>query len=254
VGSNSIVAQYSGDTALNGAAAIISLSVTPAASGPPSITSVANGASFRSAYAPGMVLTVFGSNLAGAAWAASTVPLPLQQLGVSVTIGGVGAPLYYVSPTQLNVQIPYETPVNQPVTLTVTVNGAAASTTFTASAAAPAVFTDAKGAVTPAATAARGAVISLYLTGAGAVSPAVATGAAPAPGTAVAQLPAPVQSTTVTIGGVSAPVQFVGIPAGLVGVTQINVTVPASAALGSQPVIVTVGTTAGATATLTVTQ
>ncbi len=110
------------------------------------------------------------------------------------------------------------------------------------------------GTVTPAATAARGAVISLYMTGAGAVSPAVATGAAPAAGTAVAQLPAPVQSTSVTIGGVSAPVQFVGIPAGLVGVTQINVTVPASAALGSQPVIVTVGTIAGAAATLTVTQ
>ena len=66
------------------------------------------------------------------------------------------------------------------------------------------------------------------------MSPAIATGAAPAGGTPVAQLPAPVMATSVTIGGVAATVQFVGIPSGLVGVTQINVAIPAAAPSGSR--------------------
>ena len=83
--------------------------------------------------------------------------------------------------------------------------------------------------------------MSLYLTGAGAVSPAIATGAAPAAGTLVSQLPAPVQARSVSIGGVAAVIEFAGIPTSLVGVMQINVRIPATAPLGTQSVIVTIG-------------
>ena len=123
LGANSIVAQYGGDTALNTATTSINIAVTSAVSGPPVISSLAHGASFGKTYAPGMVLTIFGSNLADANWTASTVPLATQVFGLTVTIGGVNTPFYYVSPGQLNVQIPYETPVNRPVTLTVNNNG-----------------------------------------------------------------------------------------------------------------------------------
>jgi uncharacterized protein (TIGR03437 family) len=255
VGTNSIVAQYSGDTSLNAATGAISVAVTAVtSSGPPTISGLANSASFHQAYAPGMVLTIFGSNLADVTWIASSVPLASQVSGVSVTIGTVSAPLYYVSPGQLNVQIPYETPVNQPVTLTLTNNGRTATTTFTVAAAAPGLFTDANGAIVPAATVARGAIVTLYLTGAGAVSPAIATGAAPAAGTPAAQLPAPVQATKVSIGGVAATVAFAGIPTALVGVTQINLRVSTTTPLGTQPVVVTIGGVASAPATITVTQ
>lgn len=255
VGTNSIVAQYAGDPTLNSATGSISVAVTAvASSGPPAISGLANGASFRQAYAPGMVLTIFGSNLADATWIAPSVPLALQSVGVSVTIGTVSAPLYYVSPGQLNVQIPYETPVNQPVTLTVNNNGRTATTTLTVASAAPGLFTDANGAIVPAATVARGAIVTLYLTGAGAVSPAIATGAAPAAATPVAQLPAPVQATTISIGGVNGTVAFVGIPTALVGVTQVNLRVSTTTPLGTQPVVVTVGDVASAPATITVTQ
>ena len=253
-GANSVAALYAGDTALNAATAAISVTVTGVAPpAPPLISSLAHGASFRPAFAPGMVLTIFGSNLANTTWIAPTVPLATQASGVSVTIGGVNAPLYYVSPVQLNVQIPYETRVNQSVILTVNNNGLTGSITFTVAAAAPGVFTSASGTVVPVAAAARGAVVSLYITGAGAVSPAVATGAAPAAGASRAQLPAPVLATTVSIGGVAAPTQFVGIPTLLVGVVQINVTIPLTAPLGPQPVVVTVGGIASAPATITVT-
>jgi len=105
----------------------------------------------------------------------------------------------------------------------------------------------------PAATAARGAVVTLYLTGAGAVSPAISTGAAPAAGTPVAQLPAPVQLTAVSIGGVAAIIEFAGIPTALVGVMQINLRVPTTAPLGTEAVVVTIGGAASAPATITVT-
>jgi len=254
VGANNIVAQYGGDFALKAASGTIGVTVTAASStAPPAIQRLANGASFGQTYAPGMVLTIFGSNLADATWIASSVPLPVHISGVTVTIGGVNAPLYYVSPGQLNVQIPYETPVNQASVLTVTHNGRSATGTLTVASGAPGVFTDAKGAIAGAATGARGAVVSLYLTGAGAVSPAISTGAAPAAGTLASQLPASVQARSVSIGGVAAAIEFAGIPTSLVGVMQINLRIPATAPLGTQPVIVTIGGVASVPASITVT-
>jgi uncharacterized protein (TIGR03437 family) len=254
VGANSIVAQYSGDAALNAATGAISVAVTvPGSSAQPVVTGLANGASFRQTYSPGMVLTVFGTNLADATWVASSVPLPVQAAGVSVTVGGVGAPLYYVSPGQLNVQIPYETPVGKPTVLTVTNNGRTVTTTLTVAAAAPGVFTDTNGAIVPVSNVARGGIVTLYLTGLGAVSPAISTGAAPAAGTPVSQLPVPAQLTTVSIGGVDAATEFAGIPTALVGVAQINLRIPLAAPLGTQSVVVSVGGIASAPATLTVT-
>ena len=251
VGVNNIVAQYGGDSVLNPATATIGVTVTTASTGPPAISGLANGASFRQTYAPGMVLTIFGSNLADAIWIASSVPLPVQASGVTVTIGSVKAPIYYASPTQLNVQIPYETPVNQSVVVAVNNNGRTTTTTLTVASAAPAVFTGVNGMIVPSATP-RGGVITLYLTGVGAVSPAIATGAAPPAGTPAAKLPAPVQPATVSIGGVPASMLFAGIPTGLVGVAQINLAVPANAALGTQNVIVTIGGIASAAASITV--
>jgi uncharacterized protein (TIGR03437 family) len=254
VGDNSVVAQYSGDTALNVATATIGIAVT--SSSLPTIAGLTNGASFRQSYAPGMILSIFGSSLSDATWVASTVPLPVQASLVGVTIGGVNAPLYYVSPGQLNVQIPYETPVNQPAILTVTNNGRTATSTLTMASAAPGLFTDVNGAIVPTSTVARGGVLVLYLTGAGAVSPAIATGAAPAAGTPVSQLPVPVQATTVSIGGVPvdpANIQFAGIPTGLVGVLQVNLLIPATAPLGTEPIVVAIGGVPSAPATITVT-
>ncbi len=254
VGADTITAQYSGDNTFTSASASVSVTVTSvAASGTPSITGLTNGASFQKTYAPGMVLTVFGTQLAPVSESAPRVPLPAQLGGVSATINGVDAPLYYVSPAQLNIQVPYETPVNSTVTLVVSNNGQTTSATLRTAAAAPGIFINSSGAPVPNTSAAHNQTVSLFITGGGLVSPSIATGAAPAAGTAVSSLPAPTQSVTVTVGGVNAPIQFIGIPAGLVGVTQINYTVPAQAPSGSQPVVVTVGGVASSSATLTVT-
>ena len=227
---------------------------TPPSNGTPSISGITNAASYDQTYAPGMILTIFGSQLAPAAQAANTVPLPATMEGVTATINGVGAPLWYVSPGQINLQIPYETPAGTAVTLIVNNNGQTATTSFTPALAAPGIFTDAQSAPVPFTTAARGDVITMYVTGVGAVTPGVLDGAAPANGTPVTSLPQPVQGTVVTVGGVSAPIQFAGIPWGLVGVIQINYQIPTGAALGAQPVVVRVGSVSSKAATLTITQ
>jgi uncharacterized protein (TIGR03437 family) len=219
----------------------------------PAIATLANGASFKATYAPGMVLSIFGTNLASATESASSVPLADSMGGTAVTINGIAAPLYYVSASQLNVQVPYELPAGSSAVLSVDNNGKSTSQTFTVSTAAPAIFTNDAGSIVPVSAATRGSEISFYITGAGALSPAVATGSAPSSGTAVAELPKPTQETVVTIGGVQAPIEFIGETAGLVGVVQVNVQVPAGLATGTQPVIVRVGGIASAAAQLQVT-
>ncbi len=252
VGADTITAQYSGDTSYNGATASISITVTSPAPGFPSISGVVSAASFRPVYAPGMILSVFGAQLAPSTWSAAGVPLPMQLAGVSATINGVGAPLYYVSQGLLNIQIPYETSPNTTAVVTVNNNGQTASTSFAVAAAAPGIFTGLGGVLVPTKSAARGQIIPLFITGQGAVSPPIPTGWAPVSGTPITSLPKPLQTVNVTVGGVPAPVQFNGIPPGLVGVAQINFQVPAEASPGVQPVVVTVGGVSSAPASLTV--
>jgi uncharacterized protein (TIGR03437 family) len=250
-GLDTITAQYSGDTNYNIAAASFTVNVVNPNAGTPSIASLANGASFRQAFAPGMVLSVFGSQLAASTAAAASVPLTTQLAGTSATVNGIAAPLYYVSPDQINLQIPYET-TSGTAKLAINNNGNVVSTSFAVQLAAPGIFVDQSGAVVPANNAVRGNIISLYLTGAGSVSPAIITGTAPSVATAISSLPAPTEPTLVTIGNVRAPIQFVGIPPGLVGVLQINCQVAAGTPAGAQPVVVSIGGVSSAPATLTV--
>jgi uncharacterized protein (TIGR03437 family) len=253
-GSDTIAAQYGGDSVYSSAAASVTVTVSGATPVAPSITGLANGASYATAYAPGMVLAIFGSQLAPDSTSAPSVPLPQQLLGVSVLVNGITAPLYYASPGQLNVQIPYEIVPGSTAVLTVNNNGQTAFTSFPVSPVAPGIFTDRNGSPVPDVSGARGQIVTLYVTGDGVLSPPLATGAAPLPVIDVENLPKPAQGAVVTVGGVQAALQFVGIPWGLVGVTQINYEVPADAPIGPQQVVVTVGGVASTPATLIVTQ
>lgn len=58
--------------------------------------------------APGMMASVFGQNLADTTQAADSFPLPTKLGGVRVKFNGNLVPLFYVSPTQINVQVPFE--------------------------------------------------------------------------------------------------------------------------------------------------
>ncbi|HLG99005.1 MAG TPA: protease pro-enzyme activation domain-containing protein [Bryobacteraceae bacterium] len=223
--------------------------------GPPSdmhIAGVANGASFQQIFAPGMILSVFGTDLAAGPQSASTLPLPLSLGGVSATVNGVPAPLYYVSAAQLNTQIPYETGAG-PAVLGVINNGQAAAYTFQVAPFAPGIFTSA-GALVPSSSGKPGDTLPLFITGEGTVFPSLATGASPFSETPLAALPRPLGPVTVTVAGVAAEISFAGIPPGLVGVTQINFVIPPNAPPGPQPVIVSAGGIQSQAAQLTVVQ
>jgi uncharacterized protein (TIGR03437 family) len=227
------------------------VSFTVGASPDISIGGVANGASFQHNYAPGMVLSVFGSGLAPAIQLDGVLPLPLTMQGVSATVNGVAAPLYYVSPLQINLQIPYETGARTAV-VAINNNGKVASFPFNTDPAAPGIFVQ-NGNLVPIATGKPGDVLVLFMTGEGDVNPALITGASPAAGTAVSQLPQPRLPVTVTVGGIPAPIQFVGIPPLLVGTTQINFVIPSKVPAGAQPVVVTSNGVASPPANITVT-
>ncbi len=217
-----------------------------------SIDHVANAFSNLAAFAPGMLVAVYGAQLSDTTQAAASLPLPLSMGTVSATVNGVSAPLDFISPGQFNIQIPYETGAGTAV-LGLNNNGKVASFTFPVQAAAPGLwphFLNLSGQVTT--TAKTGDILVTFVTGEGDVVPALADGATPAPATAAKDLPAPRLPLTVTVGGVPATVQFAGIPSGVAGVTQINFTVPAKAPSGPQPVVVTVGTVSSTQVSLTV--
>ena len=217
-----------------------------------SIGGISNAASYKTSFAPGELISVFGTGLSTGTEHAPLVPLPLSMQGVTATVNGYPAPLLDVSPGQLNVQIPYETGAG-PAILGVNNNGQVASFSFTVKPNAPAIFMtlDGAGKLVPFSSGKRGDILLAFITGEGAVSPVVYTGRTPTTGV-IANLPAPAAPISITVGGVPANIQFAGIPRGLVGVTQINFTVPPTAPLGNQPVVVTVGGVPSAPVILTV--
>jgi len=56
--------------------------------------------------APGSIFTIFGRNLATSTEAARSVPLPTKLGGAEVLVSGKPVPVFYASPTQINVQMP----------------------------------------------------------------------------------------------------------------------------------------------------
>jgi uncharacterized protein (TIGR03437 family) len=254
--STTVTATYDGSStsAPVTSSVFLSRAVSSSSNGGAVIQGLADGASFLQKFSPGMILSVFGASLspAGTAESAGSVPLPVTMAGVAATVNGVEAPLYYVSPTQLNIQVPWQTALG-PATLTIDNNGQISSQTFNVTSASPGIFTDQNKNIVCGCSAVQGQITTLYLAGAGPVSPAIATGSAPALKTPVGSLPAP-QNAAVEIGPqkVQATIQFIGIPYGLVGVTQINFQVP-SGMTGLQPVIVNVDGVLSAAAYVNVT-
>lgn len=92
--------------------------------------------------APGGLVTIFGRNLANTTATASGVPLPREFNGTGVLVGNVFAPLLFISPTQINAQIPLEVPPGSSVNVVVWVSGRpSAPEPLFVEGAAPGIFT-----------------------------------------------------------------------------------------------------------------
>jgi len=213
-----------------------------------------NNASGTVAFAPGMQVAVYGSGLAPAQQQASRIPLPFTLAGVSATVNGISAPVFFVSPGQIDIQIPYETG-SGPAILAVNNNGHVASFSFPVSVAAPGIYNFFIDNTTGTQNTGRaGDVMTIFASGAGDLTPTLPTGVGPSSLTPVRNLPQPRLPVVVTVGGEPARVAFAGNASGLVGAIQINFTVPADLPPGPQPVVVTVGTAASDPVNLTLTE
>jgi uncharacterized protein (TIGR03437 family) len=240
-----------------------SFTLTPAAAGPvPSIDAggVVSGASFQPGIVAGSWLTIKGSNLSPVTdtWDKFIVNgnLPTLVDGVSVNVGSKQAFVYYISPTQINVQAPDVGTGPVPVTVT-TPNGTSVAVTANVVAQSPAFFlwpgsqavatrnSDGSLAVkngtfagATAVAAKPGDVLILWGTGFGPTTPPVAAGIQ-VPGDKVYNT----SPVSIKIGTADAQVFGAALSPGLAGLYQVAIQVPAALADGDYPIKATVSGT-----------
>ena len=235
--------------------ASVALALALRAQNAPTITLVANAEGESPAIAPNTWVEVKGANLSRSGdsriWQTSDFAqnqLPTNLDGVSVTVNGKSAYVYYISPTQVNILTPPDAMAGS-VAVVVTNNGAiSAPYTAQAQATSPSFFlfnggpyvaaTHVSGALLgpaslyPGSTtpAKPGETVVLYANGFGPTSVPVMNGAETQSGT-LSPLPG------ISIGGIAATVSFAGLVAP--GEFQFNVVVPASVPSGDNAITAT---------------
>lgn len=251
------------------------LAYAPSTTGPtisaPQISSggVVNAASYAigAPVAPGSIAAVFGTFPISSTSAFTTLPLPTTLSGISLEFsGGVETPLFFVSSGQANIQVPWQVAGQKQVSLSATVNGqTSVAVSVNVASFAPGIFSTnsqgtGQGAIIDSSykladssnpAIAGSTFIQIYCTGLGAVSNQPPSGAT-APSSPLSMT---TTAPTVTVGGVSAPVQFSGLAPGYVGLYQVNVQMPAGAPAGnSVPVVMSIGGVTSNTVTIAVRQ
>ena len=207
----------------------------PANGTAPSPTAIVNGASFvNQAVAPGSIVTIFGSNFSAQTAQPSNFPLPTTFGGVTVIANDIAMPLLYVSPTQINAQLPYSMPIGNANLVVRSGSNVSAPLSFTIVPASPGTFVtptgraiavNQDGSLNISRGAPVGSVVTVYMTGQGDVDNPVPDGqAAPVSPLARATLP-----YSVTVGGIPSTFQFLGLAPGYAGVLQANIVIPAGA-------------------------
>ena len=220
---------------------------------PPQISAIVSAADGKSSAAPGGLITIYGSNLSPTNLATSQIPVPTALANSCITVNGQPIPLIFVSPTQINAQMPFQA-VGAETVVVHTPGGTSDNYNLIVQPTAPAVFlSGVAGPETNLPTVIRASngllatdsnpihgndVLVIYVTGLGQTNPAGLTGY-PAPGN---PLSSALATTTVTLGGMNLPVIYAGLAPGEVGVYQINVTVPGNAPTGlGLPLVITEG-------------
>ncbi len=209
--------------------------------------STANSASYTGALAAGGLVTIFGRRLAVREAQAPRLPLPTALAGTTVTIDGRRLPLFYVSATQINAQLPFD--LTGAVRLVVTTPNGSVEIPVEVGAVAPAIFLFPSGAgstaaivhgngalVSDAAPARPGEILTVYMTGLGRVGGESLEGQ-PAPFGPAMLVVHPVE---VRIGASAVTPLFAGLAPGFAGLYQVNFRVPPDAPTGTHALEVAV--------------
>jgi uncharacterized protein (TIGR03437 family) len=222
---------------------------------PPQISAVVNAGNGGSAIAPGGLISVYGTQLSPVNMASSEIPLPTALANSCLSVNGQPMPILFVSPDQVNAQMPFQA-IGDVTLILRTPGGQSADFNLVIEPNAPSVFMSTVGSSANVASVVRdddnklvtpshpihrksNTSLTIYLTGLGPTSPAVGTGQ-PGPSHPLART---LTQPSITLGGVNLPVLFSGLAPGLVGVDQINVSVPFTVPQGmSIPLAITQGT------------
>jgi uncharacterized protein (TIGR03437 family) len=201
---------------------------------PLGVVNAASSAPPGNPISPGEFVTLYGTGLAKSNQTA-TPPYPLTLNGVTVSINNKPAPIYFVSPGQLNVLVPFATTGPTATIAVQNTNVSSNTVTVPVAATSPGVYSlDQSGSgggailhadyslVSPTKPAAAGETILIFLTGLGAVTPALTDGTAGNSGT----LYRANTDLVVYVGGQPATVAFKGQAPGFPGLYQLNVTLP----------------------------
>lgn len=200
------------------------------------------------ALAPGTIVQINGSGLASAAIQASSIPLPTNLNQTQILIGGIPAPLFYASPSQVIAQVPLELNPNNQYQVIASANGALTSPiTIQLAPVTPGFAVNPDGtltaqhgdgsAVTSASPAQPGEEVATYLLGLGSTNSPIPDGA----GAPFNPLAVTAVTPTVTLNGTSASVLFAGLTPGLVGLYQVNFQIPPGTPNGNAIVVLTQG-------------
>ena len=222
---------------------------------------VTDAASYGPRVSPGSLASIFGSGLASSTAGAAGFPLPTTLAGATVFVSqsqkAVEAPLVYASPSQINFQVPNELAPGSAVLYVTVGGGQSLLFTFTVVSASPGIFQDTHNHAvaqnadhslnTSSKPAAVGSVVVVYLTGQGPVDHPVPDGVR----TPASPLARVTSTPTATIGGVAAPVQFLGLAPGFAGLAQANIQIP-KLATGDYPLVITAAGFVSASAILSV--
>ena len=196
--------------------------------------------------APGSIAVLFGARLATDTWVPDPLLFPTQLGGTNVKVGGIAAHLIYVSPDQIDFQMPVSVSGATSVVVSTAagpsmpypINAVDAFGVFTRQAGgcgpAAAMNTAPDGTLslnTPLNSASPGDVLAIFGTGLFPVSPAPPDGV-PAPSSPLGTYTGAAGGTVFDTNGPSSPNAFVGAAAGLVGTDQVNVPVPDGAREG----------------------
>jgi hypothetical protein len=198
------------------------------------------------ALAPGTIIQIYGQHLASQTAQPTSIPLPTSMNGTSVLVGGIPAPLYYVSPGQINAQLPFElNPSNQYQLLVSFAGSLSSPDTVQLSAATPGLAAFGDGTliaqhgdgslVSATAPAKPGEYLVAYLAGMGGTNATPDSGAA----SPASPLALPTLAPTLTMNGAAYPIAFAGLTPGLVGLYQMNFQVPAGLPAGNLALVVT---------------
>ena len=226
---------------------------------------ITNGSSFATGpVAPGTIISIFpaagppstapaalATGTANFSDAANPLPLPTALADVQVIVNGIPAPLFFVSPGQINLPLPTNLPTSGTVDLQVVSKSSPrifGLTELALNAISPGLFTLAAGGVgqlaalnnnadgsvtvnTASTPLVRGRILTLFGTGQGPVPNAPPDGTPPS--TAIPTIDTP----RIVINGVdvqASDILYSGLAPGLIGVWQINFRVPQEVTAGNQ--------------------